>query len=58
MKENNGISIVKLITWCNYITNALYVVNKIREHYKVITLSDYVDNNFVFKIKKIITKTK
>ena len=52
MKENNGISIVKLITWCNYITNALHVVNKIREHYKVITLSDYVDNNFVFKIKK------
>lgn len=52
LKSNKQISVIKIISWCYYVTNVLNVVKKLREYFKVITLCDYVDNTFMFKIKK------
>ena len=46
------VSVSKILAWCYYIENALKVINKVREYFVTIVLSEFVDNAFLFKVKR------
>ena len=47
-----AVSVSKILAWCYYIENALKVINKVREYFVTIILSEFVDNAFLFKVKR------
>ena len=46
------VSVSKILAWCYYVENALKVINKVREYFVTIVLSEFVDNAFLFKVKR------
>ena len=41
-----------LISWTHYIRNALKLIKKAKDFFDEIILTEYIENNFLFKIKK------
>jgi len=49
---NNEIKISQLISWIHFISNALKLIKNAKTYFEEIILTEYIDNNFLFKIKK------
>ena len=49
---NNGISIRALISWVFFVRNALFFIKNSNKYFEEITLVEFIDNNFLFKMKK------
>ncbi len=49
---NGFVSITYLINWIHYNTNVLNIIKKAKEYFNEIILTEFIDNNFLFKIKK------
>ena len=45
-------SIHTLISWTHYVSNALKLVNSIVKDFDEIILTEFIENNFLFKVKK------
>ena len=59
LKENgNKIKINIILSWCHYIENVIKIIKRAKENFNEIILSEYIDNNFLFKIKKEEDKKK
>jgi hypothetical protein len=61
LKELNTVGkipLIKLVEWTYFIENALTLISQIMPHFKDIILSEFVGNNFIFKIKKTIGSTE
>ena len=48
----NEISLYKLFSWIYYIENALKLIKKVKEFFINIKCCDFIDNSFVFRIKR------
>jgi ATP-binding cassette subfamily A (ABC1) protein 3 len=49
---NNEININQLISWIHFISNAIKLIKNAKTYFEEIILTEYIDNNFLFKIKK------
>ena len=49
---NNEIPIRTLISWTFFVKNVLNFIKKAEKYFEVIILTEYIDNNFLFKMKK------
>lgn len=52
IKINDEITISQLISWTHFISNALKLIKNAKNYFDEIILTEYIDNNFLFKIKK------
>ena len=52
IKINNDIPIRTLISWTFFVENALKFIRKAQNYFEVIILTEFIDNNFLFKMKK------
>ena len=52
IKINNDISIRTLISWTFFVENALKFIKKAENYFENIILTEFIDNNFLFKMKK------
>ena len=46
------LKIKQLVTWIFFVQNALKLIKKAKENFEEIILTEFIDNNFLFKIKK------
>ena len=49
---NGFVTIQYLINWIHYNSNVLYLIKKAKKYFNEIILTEFIDNNFLFKIKK------
>ena len=49
---NNEINIGVLLNWVFFVENALKFISKAKEYFTRIILSEHIENNFLFKLKK------
>ena len=49
---NNGISIGVLLNWIFFVENAIKFIQKGKDYFEEIILAEYIENNFLFKMKK------
>ena len=49
---NNGIPIRTLISWTFFVKNALKFIKNADQFFETIILTEYIDNHFLFKMKK------
>ena len=56
MKKNNGINIRALISWIFYVENAIKFIEYGRVNFSKIVIEESMENNFLFKMKKIKVK--
>ena len=49
---NGYINIRSLISWIFFVKNALKFIKKAKNYFEKIILTEYIDNNFLFKMKK------
>ena len=49
---NNNIPIRTLISWTFFVRNALKFIKSAENYFETIILTEYIDNNFLFKMKK------
>ena len=52
IKINNDIPIRTLISWTFFVENALKFIRKAQNYFEAIILTEFIDNNFLFKMKK------
>ena len=52
IKINNDIPIRTLISWTFFVENALKFIRKAEKYFENIILTEFIDNNFLFKMKK------
>ena len=52
IKINNSIPIRTLISWIFFVRNALFFIKSAIKYFEEIILVEYIDNNFLFKMKK------
>ena len=52
MKINGSVNISAFLSWCHYVSSAMKMIKQVKEHFDEIILSEYIENNFLFKIKK------
>jgi len=52
IKMNNDIPIRTLISWVFFVENALKFIKKAEKYFETIILTEFIDNNFLFKMKK------
>ena len=53
MNLNNNIGIGTLLNWIFFVENALKFIEKGKEYFGEIVLSEYIENNFLFKMRKL-----
>ena len=58
MEKNNGISVNALINWIFYIQNAVKFIEYGRDNFSKIIIEENMDNNFLFKMKKLENENK
>ena len=46
------LKIRQLLSWIFFVTNSLKLIKKAKENFEEIILTEFIDNNFLFKIKK------
>ena len=49
---NGDINIQALINWTRYVSCAMKMIKVVLPHFKEIILAEFIENNFLFKIKK------
>ena len=49
---NNAIPIRSLVSWTFFVSNALKFIKKAEKYFEMIILTEHIDNNFLFKMKK------
>ena len=49
---HGDINIQALINWTRYVTCAMKMINVVLPHFNEVILSEFIENNFLFKIKK------
>ena len=49
---NNDIPIRTLVSWTFFVKNALKFIKKAQQYFEKIILTEHIDNNFLFKLKK------
>jgi ATP-binding cassette subfamily A (ABC1) protein 3 len=49
---NNGVSIGVLLNWIFFVENAIKFIRKGKDYFEEIILAEYIENNFLFKMKK------
>ena len=49
---NGDINIQALINWTRYVTCGMKMIKVVLPHFKEVILSEFIENNFLFKIKK------
>ena len=49
---NGDINLQALINWSRYVTCAMKMIKVVLPHFKEVILSEFIENNFLFKIKK------
>ena len=49
---NSSINIRSLISWIFFVKNALKFIKNAKNYFEVIILTEHIDNNFLFKMKK------
>ena len=49
---NGDINIQALINWTRYVTCAMRMIKVVLPHFKEIILAEFIENNFLFKVKK------
>ena len=52
IEMNKSISIRALISWTFFVNNTLSFIKNAQPYFENIILSEYIDNNFLFKMKK------
>ena len=52
IKINNDIPIRTLISWTFFVENALKFIRRAQKYFEAIILTEFIDNNFLFKMKK------
>ena len=52
IKINNDIPIRTLVSWVFFVENALKFIKKAEKYFETIILTEFIDNNFLFKMKK------
>ena len=52
IKMNNDIPIRTLISWVFFVENSLKFIKKAEKYFETIILTEFIDNNFLFKMKK------
>ena len=52
IKINNDIPIRTLISWVFFVENSLKFIKKAEKYFETIILTEFIDNNFLFKMKK------
>ena len=50
---NGDINLQTLINWTRYVTCAMKMIKVVLPHFNEIILSEFIENNFLFKIKKV-----
>ena len=50
--HHGDINIQALINWTRYVTYAMKMINVVLPHFNEVILSEFIENNFLFKIKK------
>ena len=50
---NGDLNLQTLINWSRYVTCAMKMIKVVLPHFKEIILSEFIENNFLFKIKKV-----
>ena len=50
--HHGDINIKALINWTRYVTCAMKMINVVLPHFNEVILSEFIENNFLFKIKK------
>ena len=49
---NGSISLSNLLNWIFYVSNAFKFINNVKNYFEEIILSEFIENNFLFKLKK------
>ena len=49
---NSDIPIRTLVSWIFFVRNALKFIKKAEKYFEIIILTEHIDNNFLFKMKK------
>ena len=49
---NGNISICTIINWIYFVENAVKFIKKGKDYFEEIILAEYIENNFLFKMKK------
>ena len=52
IKINRSIPIRTLLSWIFFVENALKFIKKAEKYFEVIILTEFIDNNFLYKMKK------
>jgi ATP-binding cassette subfamily A (ABC1) protein 3 len=58
MECTDSTSIYSLISWVHYIENCSKMIKKVVENFDEVILTEFIENNFLFKVKKSETKSK
>ena len=51
---NGDITLQALINWTRYVTCVMKMIKVVLPHFNEVILSEFIENNFLFKIKKSI----
>ncbi len=52
MIQTENMNIFVLCAWTHYVCQAMKVIRQVKEHFEDIILTEFIENNFLFKIKK------
>ena len=52
LRDKTKINMRKIGSWSYYVMSALNVIEKVKEHFSNVLLSENVENSFLFKVKK------
>ena len=58
IEKNHGVNISAVLSWIFYVQNAIRFVEYGRNNFAKIVVEENMDNNFLFKMKKIPNETK
>ena len=58
LKVNERVQVCSVVNWTHYVTCAMKMIKKVKEHFNDVILSEHIENNFLFKVKKEEGKNK
>ena len=58
LRLNEQVQVCQIVNWTHYVTCAMKMIKKVKEHFNDVILSEHIENNFLFKVKKEQGKNK
>ena len=58
MEITDSINFFSLISWIHYIENCTKMIKNVLDNFEEVILTEFIENNFLFKVKKSETKSK